>query len=1190
MWIISHRGLGIINMYKKVYFPISFPNDEIPNIIYEDKEGIMWVGCKNGSLFKMNKSTLEVLLVKKVFESRINTICEDDNQLWIGSENNGLKRLNKNGKYIKDQLVETNIPKHEIIRKIIRSQDGSLWIGTYHGLYVYKDGTISLYNARNNNLPHTSIYDLYEDRNSGIWIGTWSGGICYYSQFKNQFINYRHNNNTTSLSNNIVSSFAESPSNQVYVGTEVGGINLFNKKDKTFQVIPLEENLRDANIKCQAFDIYGGYWVGTNKNGLWYKAPGKKNFRNFRKGADDGNHVSFDEIYDLQATNEGVWIATHGGGVNFYNFSTKKIQFIRITFEEEQPNNQYVRTLHVDHQSQLYLGTLIGAFVVDLKQDQLKAKKILNKYIYHIFPKGDTEIWFGTRSDAIYIYNTEQKITTHFDVDKLLAGRDVYGIIEDINGKLWITSDNGLISYDSAIHQTRRYTLDDGIQGILFTANSVFQDNNNDIYLGGTNGFTVFTPSVIKLNSNPPKVNISKVIVNNNKELYVNCLGEKNITLKPNENTLRINFLSDNYLSSEKNQYYYRMVDYLDEWENCGNETSLLFANLPWGKYTFEVKTSNNDGVWSSNIARLNIVISKPIFASNIAMAVYGLFILFVLFIIIKTAQKRVSARTEIERERLRHKQEEQIQELKLRLFTNISHEFRTPLSLITGPSKKLKSDSSLSVAQKTSVDIIYRNSQRMLNLINQIIDVQKIDKGVEELELVNKDIVSFINECCKNFYLKAKEEKIKFEFKSDIDALRMDFDDQKIDFIITNLVSNAFKYTPKLGKITVAVSSRKPFKNADYTNKLSFGDPPEGDLITISVIDTGAGIAANELSSVFERFKQGKGHKRGSGIGLHLCKQYTLLHHGCIVAQSTKEKGSCFTIEIPTIQSGSRVLQVNDNIPDAVMVINNTDTNPELFNLPADEHHASILIVEDNTDLSNYISNLLRTKNFKTRVAENGENALHLLLKNTFDLIISDIMMPEMDGFEFCSRVKSDIAISHIPVILLTALSTTQNKVTGLIQGADAYITKPFEDELLLSYIHNLLSQRRKLHEYFVSQNNQVPNSQLNGLDNYFIKKINNVIEKNISNEQLDVEMMMKEIGFSRSQLHRKLKQITNYSVTEYIRNYRLKRAIELMKTNEYNIDEISFRVGFNTHSYFTRCFKNKYGVSPKQYIKLKL
>ncbi len=1189
LWIISRHGLGIININQKVYYPVSFPDGEIPNIICKDKEGILWIGSVEGSLFTINNSTLEVQLVIKGLGSKINSICEANELLWIGTEKNSLECINKSGNIVAHPSFNKVIPKNETIRKIIQSHDGRLWIGTYHGLFIYQDGNVSHYDSRNNNLPHTSIYALYEDPNSGIWIGTWSGGISYYSQFKNQFTNYRHTNSATSLSNNIVSSFAENQYQQLYVGTEVGGINFFNREDKTFKIIPLDKNLSEANIKCQTFDKFGGHWVGTNKNGLWYKAPGRLYFQHFAKGVNDGNHVSFDEIYDLQATDTGIWIATHGRGVNFYNFASGKIEFVSISFAEKHPNNNYVRTLFVDKHSQLYLGTLNGAFVINLKQNELKADKIINDYIYSIFQKSDDEIWFGTRSNAIYIYNTKQNKVTHFNANELLEGRDVYGIIEDETGKQWITSNNGLICYNSSNNQAKRYTFDDGIQGALFSANSVFKDNNGFLYLGGTNGFTVFNPEGIKQNNIPPKVTVSTVTVNNKKTLFLNCLDEKTITLEPDENTLRINFVSNNYLSSQKNRYHYRLTNYLNEWQDYGSETSLLFANLPWGKYTFEVKTANNDGVWSSESARLNIIISKPFFASNLALIIYFLLVGFVIFMIVRTAKRRAAARAEIERERMRHKQEEQIHELKLRLFTNISHEFRTPLSLITGPSKQLKSDSSLSWSQKSSADIIYRNSQRMLNLINQIINVQKIDKGVEELELVNNNIVSFIHECCKNFNLKAEEEQIKYEFKSDFDVLNIDYDEKKIDFIITNLVSNAFKYTPKFGAINVKISDT-PSISSDYSNSFSFGNSPEGERIIISVSDTGPGIPASELASVFERFKQGKEHKSGSGIGLHLCKQYTLLLHGCIKVQSTKDRGSCFTIEIPTIQSGSRVLQTNDNIPGEVLETVSVNSHVAFLNRADKESQFSILIVEDNIDLAHYISNLLKAQNFKTEISQNGENALTLLLKDTFDLIISDVMMPEMDGFEFCSRVKSDIAISHIPVILLTALSTTQNKVTGLSKGADAYITKPFEDEILLSYIYNLLSQRQQLHEYFLSQNNEVPNSQLNGLDNYFLSKVNAVIENNMDNEELDVEMMMQEVGFSRSQLHRKLKQITNHSVTEYIRNYRLKRAIELMKTNEFNIDEISFKVGFNTHSYFTRCFKKKYGVSPKEYIKLKL
>ncbi len=1190
IWILHYQGLGILNRANKHLFSIELPNNQMPSVLYQDEENNLWLGTTKGYLFQIDKKTLQCTEISNNFGSKIRCIYNAGNSLWIGTQRNGIKNISYDGKEILHPTINQSIAPNEDVRSILINKDNDLWIGTYHGLYIYnRKDKITHFDVKTKNLPHPSIYKVYEDRNQGIWIGTWSGGLSYYNKYNNNFKNFRHNESTSSLSNNIVSCFTESPTGKIYVGTEAGGINYFNTRNENFKVQYLDTKKTTANIKCQTFDKYGGHWVGTNKNGLWYKAKGQQYFKHFEQGNEDGKHISYNEIYALQATKNGVWIGTHGGGVNYYDFKTKKISFVKINFEKETSiNRNYIRTLYVAPDHTLWIGTLTGAFKIDLKSAKREAHIINNDYIYYISPIGQNEIWIATKYSGILIYNTQKDTSTTFNPHNLTLPQSIYGILEDNNKNIWITSENGLILYNSATQEARKFTVEDGIQGTWFIAQSVFKSSTNDLYFGGTNGFTMVNPTAINKNQQIPKGFISKVTINNTKDLYHKSFERETLKLKPKENTLRVFFHSDNYLSSSKNQFQYRVLNYIDDWEQVTNQSSVLIANLNPGKYTFELKTANNDGIWSSESTTFDLIIKKPFYRSIVAILLYFVLTLGVILIALRTAKHRLSLKAEIDKERMRHQQEEQVQELKLRLFTNISHEFRTPLTLITGPLKRLINDPDLSEKQRNTADIIHRNTQRLLNLINQLIDLRKIDKGVEELDVCSKDIIAFIKESAENFKFKADEKHINFEITSSIPKIIINFDPVKIDYIITNLLSNAFKYTQKNGNISIDISQHSSLKN-NFSNQLMFGNEPEGESISVSITDNGCGIEGNELSLIFNRFKQGREHKEGSGIGLYLCKQYVLLHHGCLIVQSTNNEGSSFTFKLPTRQSGSIILQDNNIISEEYTTPTLTQDIPK-HTIENDEHKSkeSILIVEDNKDLSKYISNLLQEHHYKTVTAGNGKEALELMIFNKIDLIISDVMMPEMDGFELCTKIKSDLSSCHIPIILLTALNTTQNQVTGLKKGADAYISKPFEEEHLLTQIANLCQQRKQLHEYFATQHPPLgPNSQLEGLDNYFLSKLNAVIMENLDNEELDVDLIIKTIRLSRSQLHRKLKQLTNFSITEYVRRFRLEKAIELMKSKEFNIDEIAYRVGFNTHSYFTRCFKKQYGVSPKEYMK---
>lgn len=1198
IWIADHRGIGLLNIKSGYLKRLSF--DEIgvtPIRIYFDSDNSLWIGTLQGSIYKLNYNEWKPQLFLSPQGNKVTSIFKDDQHIWIGYNMIGLKQYTLDGEFIKDFDFDKAIGgRNEIwdVRKVIKDHNGTLWISTYHGLFIQKQGEklIWIDSEKKEGLPHTSVFDIYEDRQNGIWIGTWAGGVSYYHEANNQFINYSHSKNPSSISNNIVSCFAQDINGQIYVGTERGGLNRFYKKQGTFSPLPLDVNQTVYNIKDQCFDKMQGHWVATKENGLWYKAPGQSSYQHFTAGPEDGNHISNREVYSLFPVDSGIWIGTHGGGLNFYHHKTRKIKFQSQLFPTGFPNkSQYIRSIFVDSNSNLWVGTVIDIKCIPLK-DNTKYKNAqtgLNHFIQSITELKNGEIWIGTKT-GLLIYKPQEDLFTTFHANHLLDDKPVYGVLEDHNRHIWITSNDGLILYKPDFEDTRRFGLSDGIQGLWFNPNSVFMDRDSLLYFGGTNGFTTIVTDNIKINTRPPKVIISNIIINNEQHLYPNYTSidsiKNQLLLKPEETTLRFEFTSDNYLLSEKNRFQYRLVNYYDEWIEAGQDATALFANLKWGSYTFEVKSCNNDGIWCLEPARVDFKIAKPIHATNLAYAIYFLLFTTTLFFLVRILRARAKLKNDILIQSIQHKQEEQMNELKLSFFTNVSHEFKTPLSLISGPAKSLTQASNLTDLQKEMVEIIQRNSNRLLMLINQIIDFRKIEKGKEQLNISATNVVSFLKERSHHFSFDAQAKSISFEQNYTKNIINMEFDPEKLDYIVFNLLSNSFKFTPNGKRITLSLKEGKEQpKDGYFQNHISFGELATDAAISIFVEDEGAGIDAEDLQRVFERFEQGKNlRKNSSGIGLSLCRDFTLLHNGRLQVFSTPGRGSCFVVQLPLKQEGENIY-FESYTTNTTQDISNQETQEQ-----PKKSDAMVLIVEDNPDLRTYITSVLKPA-YKTKTADNGLAALEILQTTAIDIIVSDVMMPEMDGFELCTKVKSDIATSHLPVILLTALSSTENKITGMQLGADAYISKPFSDDLLLTQINNLLTQRANLRKHFGPKIPTSESAEMNGLDNYFLKKLNDIIEEHINEEAFDIEQLTSLIGISRSQLHRKLKNLTNYSTSEYIRVYRLEKAIELLKTGQYNIDEVAHVVGFNTHSYFSRSFKKHYNQSPKEYMaKLKM
>jgi CheY-like chemotaxis protein len=548
---------------------------------------------------------------------------------------------------------------------------------------------------------------------------------------------------------------------------------------------------------------------------------------------------------------------------------------------------------------------------------------------------------------------------------------------------------------------------------------------------------------------------------------------------------------------------------------------------------------------------------------------------------------ERSTYKKELQLEKIKHEHNESLHEMKLKFFTNISHEFRTPLTLINGPVKNLINANNLTSDQHKQLNTVNRNTNRLLQLINQIMDMRKAEKGFARLNISKVEMVDFINERISYFSEEVRSRNINFTFSYNTSSFIIEADLEKLDKIVFNLLSNAFKFTPSNGNISVSVHDKNADNKEFFFNQISFGEVNNEDYIEIVILDSGTGIKREDLPHIFERFEQGSDSKNkvnSSGIGLNLCKDFTLMHRGMIIAQSTPSKGSRFTLRIPTKQKAQKILFEKTEIAKNIEPVNiPKKTNSEPLST---SKGIKILVVEDNKDLREYIVELVN-RNYSVYFAENGVQGLDILNKHNIELVISDVMMPKMDGYQLCQTIKTQIETSHIPVILLTALSSVENTTTGFEKGADAYISKPFDDQLLLSQINNLILQRKRLQESYAKKFINKQPIDVGNLDNYFLNKVNAIIENGINDEKFTIDTMAEEIGLSKSQLYRKLKQMTNYSTSEYIAVVKINLATSLLKSRNYTIDEIAFKTGFNSHSYFSTCFKKIHGQSPKEYLK---
>ncbi len=1206
LWLSTSDGVYSFNIFDETFTNIIDENDDSYSLkddqtkgLLVDNDGRIWMNSvSNIALFDPINKTFKHFdypsTIKNSTYNNTSTLFEDSNGLiWLGYKYGLAYFDQQKQKFI--QYLHKGKPKiSSSTRSICEDDLGNLWIGTYIGLYILDRNNDVLthfvhdeYNRTS--LSQNSIYSIFKDSQGDIWIGTWAGGINYFDKGYNIFKQLSAGPKNNTLNYKVVSSIVERTNNELWIGTEGGGINIYHRDTGIFDFLTHKPNdsktLSSNNVKSLIKDSDGNFWIGTHGKGINFLDTKSKpyRFKHFESGNKNLKLNEYRIISLLEDVNKNIWLGTSKNGLIFYD--RKKKTFSRIVANDKRSINCIVQSKKTNI---LLLGGNNGFEKIDINSKKIsriecknpKHESDISKSVNCIYEDTESNYWIGTEGEGLYFYNTSNEETTKYGIAQGLPNEVIYGILQDDNKTLWISTNRGLCSINMITKEVNKFDESNGLLSNEYNYGAYLKTSYGEIIFGGNNGIDYFKPDDLKKDSFIPPVDIYSIEVNNKPFLNITD-STTQIVLKYNQNHFNLNFVALSYSQSNKKKYAYKLEGFDTEWNFVENKNSATYTNLDDGDYIFKVKTLNDENVWSDKGDSISIKILPAPWLTWWAYTVYLIILFILMYYIRSTIVTRRLDKEELKKEKQEKERIEQVNRMKLELFTNISHDFRTPLTLIVGPLQRMIREKVGDSFIQKQHEIMYRNANMLLQLINQLLDFRKSESGKLVLYASKSNIVTV----CKNVKMAfddlAKTKNIDFVLTTTDEKIETWFDKVKMKKILFNLLSNAFKYNDGDNSIIVDISTTK--KN----------DIKDEKHIIIRIINYGEVIPKDKIGSIFERFYRTEQNsiQAGTGIGLALTKNLVELHHGTISVTSSIEDGTCFEVSLPIgrayfsddecINTNEEFLNEEHNIFIEEKLISKNKEKSKVDNADS----SSLLIVEDNIDVRNFIKSIFINK-YKIYEAGHGKEALSITKDTHIDLIISDVMMPEMDGFEFCNLVKSDITTSHIPVILLTAKTSATHHEKGYLNGADVYITKPFDANILDIRVKNLLQSRINLITKFRNEIILEPKElTVTSTDEIFLKKALGIVEANLSNSDFSIDIFISEMGMSRSVLYRKLKALTGQSITEFIRNIKLKRAGQLILNSDMNISEIAFDLGFNDLKYFRKSFQKLFNVLPSQY-----
>lgn len=1214
LWLGSNNGLTYSTdknnkVFRKFNLGLKIPYQV--QAIFQDHLNRIWIGTTAGlvRLMKVKGRYQSHFFthtgnVNTISGNLITTITEDKKgRLWIGTKYDGINLYEENKNSFKRYFHSENSPRslvNDHVRKILVDRRGKLWIGTQEGLSILDPETEKFENyvhdsANPSSLSQNSIHDIYEDNCGSVWIGTYFGGLDVVHTIVTPFEVYQDNKYKSSISSNIISTIVEDGKHNLWIGTEAGGLNYFNRETNTFKAY--KNTLKDGSslssnlVKSILIDKAQRVWIGTALGGINLFRPDKNDFVHYRNREFDNHSLSSDEVNCVFEDSEGrFWVGTQLGLDRFYpetgQFNVVDIKSINnidkqvaILFEDSK-HNMWIGTRH----SIKYRPKGSNSYVTFVGGS---TSGLANSYANCFFEDKQGTIWIGTYHGGLSAYHPLKKTFSTFTEKDGLPGDNILAILEDDKGFLWLSSENGLVKFDKQRITFKVYNTSDGLPGNVFNNTSSLKDSKGQMFFGSYNGLISFYPDHIKENDFSPSVVFTSlklfnqpVQINEEDGLLKRAMSlTKEITFTSQQNVFTIEFAALNYIKPRKNRYKYKLEGFDKNW-NEGVNPSATYTNLPAGKYTFLVKGSNNDGLWNETPAKLEIHILPPIWRTWWAYSLYFIAGSFLFYFILRFTRRQQRLESELYFEHLNNERQQELYQMKLDFFTRISHEIRTPLTLIFAPLEKLIKLTRENHMVNHQLYGIKRNTDRLLRLISELLDFRKIETGNAKLQVSENELVAFCRSIYNSYEGLAEIKNIAYSFTCEEEQIYTWFDIGQMEKVFYNILSNAFKYTPDGGKISFTIIS-------------------ETERVKVVIADTGIGIALEVQDKIFTNFYQvnsGPATVEGWGIGLALVKNIVDLHRGEINVSSTQASngGNGNTALSVSLSLGNThftpdelltediVMQPEAHLPE-LLVWN--ENGPDDVIIP--EKKYTIQVVEDNDELRGFIVQSLQST-YHILESLNGLEGWIKAIEHIPDLIVSDVTMPELNGLEFCSRLKADESTNHIPVIMLTAMASHLHQVDGLEAGADVYITKPFSIQVLELSIRNLLQGRESLREKYVRQIMLTPRKlECESPDEKFLNKLMSLIEQNMEDPEFNVSSLVENIGMSQTVLYKKIKVLTDLSIADFIKSQRLKRAAQLLTEHNLNIAEVAYAVGFNDRKYFSKEFRKQFGVSPSEYDK---
>ena len=1185
VWIaVEAQGMFCYDTRQKLLrnYPLSEISSNIKCFTF-DSGGTLWLGFYGDGLYysKDNLATVHPYGSpedgKREFEGGVITkiVQGNYNCLYIGSVKEGVSELNLTSGQVRNLLAIDESGESIFCRDLLPYSDNELWIGTESGIYIYNLRTAQFIHLRASlydsySLSDNAIYALYKDREEGLWIGSYFGGVDYYPRQYTYFAKYYPKNIANSLHGKRVREFCRADDGTLWIGTEDGGLNHFNPKTKEFHFF--EPSAGFTNIHGLCMD--GSHlWVGTFSKGL--RVIDTRTgvvLRTYTEGHTP-HSLNDNSIFSICRTSAGeIYLGTLFGLLR-YNRTQDSFDCI------PELNGKFVYDIKEDSYGNLWLATYAnGAYCYDVSARRWKnyvfdaedERSLPYDKVLSVFEDSYRQIWLTTQGGGFCLFHPDTETFTRYGLKDGLPNDVVYQIVEDDDRFLWLTTNNGLVRFDPKTMEMKVFSTANGLPTNQFNYRSGFKDEAGNIYLGSINGFVAFDPRTFAENRQVPAVAITDFLLFN-KEVSVgetdsplksSITFSDKVVLTADQNSFSFRIAALSYQAPRMNKLMYKLEGFDEGWLTIGESPLVTYSNLGYGDYVFKVKASNSDGVWNEQKTSLHLSILPPFYLSGWAYCFYVLFFMGCLVCVIFYFKRRNYRKQHRQMEMLEQEKEREVYHAKIDFFTNVAHEIRTPLTLIKGPLENIILKKEVDSETKEDLYIMKQNTERLLNLTNQLLDFRKTETRGFRLNFTECDVVAVLRETYLRFTSLAKQKGLDFILELPQECFMADVNQEALTKIISNLLNNGVKYASTYLRISLE-TDEKVFHIRTFN---------DGEMIPDTMKE--------EIFKPFVRLDKEDEVTTGTGIGLALSRSLAELHQGSLMMEKGEEV-NCFCLTLPVNQDSTITLSAEN-----VSQVEENSCGWEQEETDTKEKKPMILVVEDNPDMLAFIRKQLTTE-YSVLTAMNGIEALAVLDNHYVNLVVSDVMMPQMDGFELCKTIKSDLSYSHIPVVLLTAKTNIQSKIEGLELGADAYIEKPFSVEYLLANISSLIHNREKLRQTFAKSPFVAANTMaLTKADEEFIWKLNDIIQANLHNPEFSMEDMADALKMSRSSFYRKIKGVLDLSPNEYLRLERLKQAAQLLKEGKSRVNEICYTVGFNSPSYFSKCFLKQFGVLPKDFI----